>query len=43
MKLRIGNRAALLTHTRLAERQAFLEQPFVLCALRRVVLRRPGW
>src|SRR5215813_768556 len=43
MKLRIGDRAALLTHTRLAERRVRLEQPVVLFALRHVALWRPGW
>ena len=43
MKLRIGDRAALLTHTRLAERRVCLEQPVVLFALRHVALWRPGW
>src|ERR1700745_3923556 len=43
MKLSIGDRAALLTHTRLAERRVFLEQPVVLFALRHVALWRPGW
>jgi len=43
MKLRIGNRAALLAHTRLAERRVSLEQPLVLFALHDVALRGPGW
>jgi len=43
MQLRIGNRAALLAHTRLAERRVSLEQPLVLFALHDVSLRRPGW
>src|SRR5215831_4200689 len=43
MELRIGDRAALLTHTRLAERRVCLEQPVVLFALRHVALWRPGW
>jgi len=43
MKLRIGNRAALLAHTRLAERRVSLEQPLVLFALHDVALRRPRW
>src|SRR5437879_3980522 len=43
MKLRIGNRAAFLVHTRLAECRVSLEQPVVVFALRDVALSRPGW
>src|SRR5215471_6125674 len=43
MQLRIGNRAALLAHTRLAECRVSLEQPLVLFALCDIALRRPGW
>jgi hypothetical protein len=43
MKLRIGNRAAFLAHTRLAEGLVSLELPLVLFALHDVSLRRPGW
>ena len=43
MKLSIGDRAALFTHTGLAECWVSLEQPVVLFALRDVALRRPGW
>ena len=43
MKLRIGNWAAFLTDTRLAEGRVSLEQPVVLFALHDIALRRPGW
>src|SRR3984893_580741 len=43
MKLRIGNRAAFLVHTRLAECRVSLERPVVVFALRDVALSRPGW
>ena len=43
MKLWIGNRAALLAHTRLAEHRVSLEQRLVLFALHDVALRGPGW
>src|ERR1700738_3457204 len=43
MKLRSGNRAAFLVHTRLAECRVSLERPVVVFALRDVALSRPGW
>ena len=43
MKLRIGNRAAFLAHTRLAECRVSFEQTLVAFALHYVALRRPGW
>src|SRR5215469_995082 len=43
MKLRIGNRAGFLAHTRLAEGLVSLELPLVLFALHDIPLRRPRW
>jgi hypothetical protein len=43
MKLPIGNRTALLSHTRLAEGRVSLKQLVVLFALDDITSRRPGW